>query len=55
MKPDHAQTLLLHDVLGHDLAETAAITGVSRAAAQKRLWRGRAELLRRAKRAGVSR
>jgi RNA polymerase sigma-70 factor (ECF subfamily) len=49
MNRDHAQTLLLHDVLGHDLAETASITGVSIAAAQKRLWRARQELLRRAK------
>jgi RNA polymerase sigma-70 factor, ECF subfamily len=55
MKPDHAQALLLHDVLGHDLAETAAITGVSLAAAQKRLWRGRQELARRTRRAGDAR
>jgi RNA polymerase sigma factor (sigma-70 family) len=52
MKPERAQMLLLHDVLGHDLAETAAIAGVSVAAAQKRLWRAREELLRRANRAG---
>jgi RNA polymerase sigma-70 factor, ECF subfamily len=52
MNRDHAQTLVLHDVLGHDLAETASITGVSVAAAQKRLWRARQELLRRAKRSG---
>jgi RNA polymerase sigma-70 factor (ECF subfamily) len=50
MNPDQAQTLLLHDALGHDLAEIAEITGVSVAAAQKRLFRGRQELLRRAKR-----
>jgi RNA polymerase sigma-70 factor (ECF subfamily) len=49
MNADQAHTLLLHDVLGHDLAETAAITGVSVAAAQKRLSRARQELLRRAK------
>lgn len=55
MKSDHAQALLLHDVLGHDLAETAAITGVSLAAAQKRLWRGRQELARRTRRAGDAR
>ena len=55
MKPDRAQTLLLHDVLGHDLAETAAITGVSVAAAQKRLWRARQELVERAKRSGGAR
>jgi RNA polymerase sigma-70 factor (ECF subfamily) len=49
MNEDQAHTLLLHDVLGHDLAETAAITGVSVAAAQKRLSRARQDLLRRAK------
>jgi RNA polymerase sigma factor (sigma-70 family) len=50
MKPEQAQTLLLHDVMGHDLAETASITGVSFAAAQKRLWRARKELVDRANR-----
>jgi RNA polymerase sigma-70 factor (ECF subfamily) len=49
MNADQAFTLLLHDVLGHDLAETAAITGVSVAAAQKRLSRARHDLLRRSK------
>src|SRR5262249_28995551 len=49
MNADQAHTLLLHDGLGHDLAETAAITGVSVAAAQKRLSRARQDLLRRAK------
>jgi DNA-directed RNA polymerase specialized sigma24 family protein len=49
MSQDQAHTLLLHDVLGHDLTETAEITGVSVAAAQKRLSRARQELLRRAK------
>jgi RNA polymerase sigma-70 factor (ECF subfamily) len=52
MNPDQAETLLLHDVLGHDLAETAALSGVSIAAAQKRLSRAREELVRRAKRGG---
>ena len=55
MNHDHAHTLLLHDVLGHDLVETARLTGVSVAAAQKRLWRARQELLRRAKRSGGER
>jgi RNA polymerase sigma-70 factor (ECF subfamily) len=49
MNADQAHTLLLHDVLGHDLAETAAITGVTVAAAQKRLSRARQDLLRRTK------
>lgn len=47
MRPEQARTLILHDVLGHDLAEIAMLTGVSIAAAQSRLVRGRKELLRR--------
>jgi RNA polymerase sigma-70 factor (ECF subfamily) len=47
MKPDQARTLVLHDVLGHELSEIAVMTGVSVAAAQSRLVRGRKELLRR--------
>ncbi len=42
-----ATTLLLHDVLGHELAEISVLTGVSVAAAQSRLVRGRKELHRR--------
>ena len=42
-----ATALLLHDVLGHELAEIAVLTGVSVAAAQSRLVRGRKELHRR--------
>jgi RNA polymerase sigma-70 factor (ECF subfamily) len=49
MKQKHAETVLLHDVLGHDLNEIATLTGVSAAAAQSRLVRGRKELLRRAR------
>lgn len=44
MRPERAETVFLHDVLGHDLAEIALTTGVSVAAAQSRLVRGRKEL-----------
>jgi RNA polymerase sigma-70 factor (ECF subfamily) len=47
MKKELAETVVLHDLLGHDLTETAALTLVSVAAAQSRLVRGRKELLRR--------
>jgi RNA polymerase sigma factor (sigma-70 family) len=42
-----AETLLLHDVLGCDLAETATLVGASVAATQSRLVRGRKELTAR--------
>jgi len=48
MNDDQAQTIVLHDVLGHDLAEVAVMMGASVAAAQRRLSRGHHELLRRA-------
>jgi RNA polymerase sigma-70 factor (ECF subfamily) len=44
MDHDKATTVLLHDVLGHELAEIAVLTNVSVAAAQSRLVRGRREL-----------
>jgi RNA polymerase sigma-70 factor (ECF subfamily) len=44
MSEAQANTLILHDVLGHDLAEIAVLTGVSVSAAQSRLIRGRNEL-----------
>ena len=47
MSHKRAYTLFLHDALGHDLAEIAVMTGVSVAAAQSRLVRGRHELMRR--------
>jgi RNA polymerase sigma-70 factor (ECF subfamily) len=42
-----ANVVVLHEVMGHDLAEIAVLTGLSVAAAQSRLVRGRAELRRR--------
>lgn len=47
MKPEQAETVFLHDVLGHQLAEVALIMRVSIAAATSRLVRGRRELYRR--------
>jgi RNA polymerase sigma-70 factor (ECF subfamily) len=49
MKPDQAEAVLLHDVLGFDLAEVARLTETSPAAAQKRLSRGHLELKQQAK------
>jgi RNA polymerase sigma-70 factor, ECF subfamily len=54
MNPAQAEALFLHDVIGHDLSEVALIAGVSVAAVQSRLVRGRRELLRRAKRSSAS-
>ena len=42
-----AETLILHDVLGHSLDEVAQLTRASHAATQSRLTRGRQELDRR--------
>jgi RNA polymerase sigma-70 factor (ECF subfamily) len=47
MPPVTADVVVLHEVMGHDLAEVATLTGLSVAAAQSRLVRGRAELRRR--------
>jgi RNA polymerase sigma-70 factor (ECF subfamily) len=41
-----AEALVLHDLLGHNLAEVAELTGVSIAAAQSRLVRGRRKVVR---------
>jgi RNA polymerase sigma-70 factor (ECF subfamily) len=54
MDPKYAQTVILHDVLGHELSEIALLMDVSVAAAQSRLVRGRKELLRRAGQGRVS-
>ncbi len=48
MSPDLAETLLLHDVLGHPLEEVAAMKGAGLSATQSRLRRARQELKRRA-------
>jgi len=47
MKPQYAETVFLHDVLGHELAEIALMMRVSVAAAQSRLVRGRKDLHKR--------
>jgi RNA polymerase sigma-70 factor (ECF subfamily) len=45
MNRERSEAVVLHDLLGHDLAEIARLTGVSVAAAQSRLVRGRREVL----------
>jgi RNA polymerase sigma-70 factor (ECF subfamily) len=47
LSPMTARVLVMHEVMGHDLAEIAVLTGLSVSAAQSRLVRGRAELRRR--------
>jgi RNA polymerase sigma-70 factor (ECF subfamily) len=47
MDARQAETVVLHDLFGHELSEIAVLMGVSVAAAQSRLVRGRKELLRR--------
>lgn len=48
MNPDLAETLLLHDVLGHPLEEIATLKKAGLSATQSRLRRARIELKRRA-------
>ena len=50
---EKATAVLLYDVFGHDLAEVAALTGVTVSAAQSRLVRGRKELHDRLRRAQI--
>lgn len=47
MAPERAEAVFLHDALGHELSEIAAQLGISVAAAQSRLVRGRKQLLQR--------
>ncbi len=44
LEPGRAETLLLHDVEGHALADVARILGISLSAAHARLVRGRRQL-----------
>ena len=44
MSPEKAETVLLHEVFGYELAEIAVLTGASVSAVQSRLVRGRKEL-----------
>jgi RNA polymerase sigma-70 factor (ECF subfamily) len=53
MKGDQVEVLLLHDVLGHDLAEIALMLRISLSAAQSRLFRGRGNLRRRLDESGL--
>ena len=53
MKPEYAETLVLHDVLGHDLAEVSLMTGASHTAAQSRLVRARKQFVQRMGRGGA--
>jgi RNA polymerase sigma-70 factor (ECF subfamily) len=53
MNAAKAKTLFLHDVLGHELAEIAVLTGASIAAAQSRLVRARRELRERLRADGL--
>jgi RNA polymerase sigma-70 factor (ECF subfamily) len=53
MNREKATAVLLYDVFGHDLTEMAVLTGVSVAAAQSRLVRGRKELHDRLRRAQI--
>jgi RNA polymerase sigma-70 factor (ECF subfamily) len=47
LSPQRAEAVLLHDALGYDLAEVAALTSSTPAAVQSRLSRGRRDLQER--------
>lgn len=51
MNQGQAEAVFLHDAMGYELAEIAELSGISVAAAQSRLVRGRKDLLRRIKQA----
>lgn len=50
MKPELAEALILHDVLGYPVSEIGALWGASETATQSRLHRARIELKRRSAR-----
>jgi RNA polymerase sigma-70 factor (ECF subfamily) len=50
MNADLAETLILHDVLGHKLSEISSMRDATQSATQSRLHRARMELKRRATR-----
>lgn len=52
MDPDRAETIIIHDVFGVSLAETAKLTSATMSAAQSRLVRGRREIRKRMSRDG---
>jgi RNA polymerase sigma-70 factor (ECF subfamily) len=47
IKPEQANTIVLHDVEGYELSDVARLTGVSVTAAQSRLLRGRRNIQRK--------
>lgn len=47
LTPGRAEAVVLHDALGYDLSEVAALTGSTEAAVQSRLSRGRRDLQER--------
>jgi RNA polymerase sigma factor (sigma-70 family) len=53
MNPKRAMALILHDVLGHELAEIATMLQISSSAAQSRVVRGRRDFQERLKRDGL--
>ena len=50
MRPEHAEAIVLHDVLGYDIPEVAKLTHATVSAARKRLSRAHLALKKRAAR-----